>query len=268
MLAAIAREYAQGAAAADRHHQSRPAAAGGLEHRRHRGQRPPGCARRCSAASCWPRASIPGAFPPVLVDVDQPAAPTRRCMWMAARRRRSSSTRPRSTCASVTGPRRRARRIIWVVRNGRMDVEARASAAGVFSIARRSIATLLHFSGDRRHQPHLPDGAARRHRVPPGLYRADFAAERREPFDPPSCRRCSTMATAKGRAGEGLGRGTARCRPAAATADRARRPVQAAAAGHPPCPARHRRDATGTRTASASLAHPMPDAGSASAVRT
>ena len=40
MLAAIAREYGEGPPAADRHHRPRRPAAGDLEHRRHRGERP------------------------------------------------------------------------------------------------------------------------------------------------------------------------------------------------------------------------------------
>ena len=116
-------------------------------------------------------ASIPGAFPPVLVDVRHegrayqemhvdggaavqvflypPALQFREAPWAQATRRR----------------------VVHVVRNGRIDVEGASVTRGVLSIAtplgRHPAALQRH----RRHQPDLPDRAARWDGVPPDLHR-------------------------------------------------------------------------------------------------
>jgi predicted acylesterase/phospholipase RssA len=93
-------------------------------------------------------ASIPGAFPPVLIDVQYEdrryqemhvdgGAATQVFLYPAALDARSladPSAEPRP-------------RTVWVVRNGRLDVEGASVNRGLFTIASRSIATLLHFSG-------------------------------------------------------------------------------------------------------------------------
>jgi len=69
------------------------------------------------------------------------------------------------------------------VRNGRVDIEGGRTPRGVLSIARRSAATLLHFSGLRDIQridlTTLRDGVGYRL----AYIRSDFQAPRREPFD-------------------------------------------------------------------------------------
>jgi len=129
-------------------------------------------------------ASIPGAFPPVLVDVRHegrayqemhvdggaavqvflypPALQFREAPWAQATRRR----------------------VVHVVRNGRIDVEGASVTRGVLSIATRSVLTLLHFSGiddiDRIYLTALRDGLEFRLTY----IGAEFRAKRRGPFDP------------------------------------------------------------------------------------
>jgi len=74
-------------------------------------------------------------------------------------------------------------RTAQVVRNGRVDVEGGSTPRGVLSIARRSAATLLHFSGQcdiqRIYLTTLRDGVGFRL----AYIGSDFQAPRREPFD-------------------------------------------------------------------------------------
>ena len=92
-------------------------------------------------------ASIPGAFPPVMIDVDvagqrfqemhvDGGAAMQVFLYPARFRPRSLAGRAglqRETTA-------------WVIRNGRVDVAITDPPGGIFSIARRSAQTLLHFS--------------------------------------------------------------------------------------------------------------------------
>ena len=124
---------------------------------------------------------------------------------MAARRRRSSSTRLRSTCGA-DGPAATPRpRTVWVVRNGRMDIEGASVNRGLFSIARRSIATLLHFSGvgdiSRIYLTAQRDGIAFRL----SYIGSNFAAERREPFDQRLHAGAVRLCRGQGAARRGLG---------------------------------------------------------------
>lgn len=129
-------------------------------------------------------ASIPGAFPPVLIDVEHegrrfeemhvdggaavqvflyPPGLTPRDIW-------ARSGRPRERTA-------------WVIRNGRLDVVPLEAPRGLFSIAARSARTLLHFSGvndiNAIYLTTQRDGVAfRLQSIGP-----DFQAPRAEPFD-------------------------------------------------------------------------------------
>ena len=92
-------------------------------------------------------ASIPGAFPPVMIDVDvagqrfqemhvDGGAAMQVFLYPARFRPRNLAGRAglqRDTTA-------------WVIRNGRVDVAITDPPSGIFSVARRSAQTLLHFS--------------------------------------------------------------------------------------------------------------------------
>ena len=94
-------------------------------------------------------ASIPGAFPPVLVDVEangtryqemhvDGGAATQVFLYppsieLERLARRSNVQRPQRT--------------VWLVRNDRLDPEWETTSRGILSISRRSLSTLIHFSG-------------------------------------------------------------------------------------------------------------------------
>jgi len=92
-------------------------------------------------------ASIPGAFPPVLIDVESGG-------------RRFQEMHVDGGAAMqvfLYPPRLRSRELMrsaglqrestaWVIRNGRVDVAVTPPPGGLFSIARRSALTLLHFA--------------------------------------------------------------------------------------------------------------------------
>ena len=92
-------------------------------------------------------ASIPGAFPPVMIDVDVAGQRFQEMhvdggaamqVFLYPARFRPGSL------AGRNGPRRET--TAWVIRNGRVDVAITDPPGGIFSIARRSAQTLLHFS--------------------------------------------------------------------------------------------------------------------------
>lgn len=147
-------------------------------------------------------ASVPGAFPPVLVDIEHDGrrfqemhvdggAATQVFLYPA-------TFDPRM---AVPVPLRTAR-TVWVVRNGRMEMEAASTTRGLFSIARRSISTLLHFSaiGDigRIWLAAKRDGLGFRL----AYIGSDFRAARREPFDPDYMRALFDYGSGKARRGE------------------------------------------------------------------
>jgi len=144
-------------------------------------------------------ASIPGAFPPVLIDVEQggrrfeemhvdggaamqvflyPAGLAPRDIW------------------SRSGLRRE--RTAWVIRNGRLDVVALEAPRGLFSITTRSARTLLHFSGvndiNAIYLTTQRDGVAFRLQS----IGAEFEAPRPEPFDTGYMRALFAHGTARG----------------------------------------------------------------------
>ncbi|WP_165838804.1 patatin-like phospholipase family protein [Roseicella frigidaeris] len=129
-------------------------------------------------------ASIPGAFPPVLIEVQDEGrtyhemhvdggAATQVFLYPPALVARDLADRP-----AAMRP-----RTVWVIRNGRMDVEGANVNRGLFSIASRSIATLLHFSGvgdiNRIFLTAQRDGMEFRL----SFIGSNFTAERRQPFD-------------------------------------------------------------------------------------
>ncbi len=129
-------------------------------------------------------ASIPGAFPPVLVDVEHEGRGYQEMHVDGGAAAQVFFYPPSLDLRAVAATRQAPRaRTIWVVRNGRMDIEGASVTRGLFSIARRSITTLLHFSGvgdiSRIYLTAQRDDVAFRL----SYIGSNFAAERPEPFD-------------------------------------------------------------------------------------
>jgi hypothetical protein len=129
-------------------------------------------------------ASIPGAFPPVLMDVEAGGRSYQE-MHVDGGAATQVFFYPPSLELNPTGaPRSTRQRTVHVLRNGRIEVGEVAPAQGLFSIATRSAQTLLHFSGIA--DIHRIQLLARRDGI--GFRLAyispDFQAERRQPFDP------------------------------------------------------------------------------------
>jgi predicted acylesterase/phospholipase RssA len=125
-------------------------------------------------------AAIPGAFPPVMLDVDLDG---RRYQEMHVDGGATTQVFLYPPSVNVAGP--RMRRVVHVVRNGAMEPEVpEETARGLIQIARRSAQSLLHASGvgdiQRIHLLAQRDGVEfRLARIAPG-----FQAERPEPFAP------------------------------------------------------------------------------------
>ncbi|MFC7476460.1 patatin-like phospholipase family protein [Dankookia sp. GCM10030260] len=145
-------------------------------------------------------ASIPGAFPPVLVDVEHDGRGFQEMHVDGGAATQVFFYPPSLTLRGAAGqpPRQRT---IWVIRNGRIDIEAASVNRGLFSIARRSIATLLHFSGvgdiSRIYLTAQRDEVGFRL----SFIGSNFAAERREPFDQRFMQALFDYAEAKARSG-------------------------------------------------------------------
>ena len=93
-------------------------------------------------------AAIPAAFPPVLIDVEVDGKPYQEMHVDGGAITQTFLYPPRLT-ASVdlrSGPLARERHA-YVIRNGRLDPEWSSTERGVFSIAGRAVATMLHYSG-------------------------------------------------------------------------------------------------------------------------
>ncbi len=92
-------------------------------------------------------ASIPGAFPPVLVDVDVAGRAYQEMHVDGGASIQMFLYPPTLSLAPEARSRRPARdRTAWVVRNGRLDTEWAATNRSILGIASRSASTLLHFS--------------------------------------------------------------------------------------------------------------------------
>jgi len=147
-------------------------------------------------------ASIPGAFPPVLIDVEHDGRRFQEMHVDGGAAAQVFFSPPQLELRLAVGDAAgRRQRVVWVVRNGRMDAEASSVNRGLFSIAARSLATLLHYSGvNDIHRIHL---AAQRDGLEFRLAAigADFRAPRREPFDPAFMRALFDYGQAAGRDG-------------------------------------------------------------------
>jgi hypothetical protein len=148
-------------------------------------------------------AAIPGAFPPVLIDVElngqshqemhvDGGAATQVFLYPPALNLRQA--------ARGWGAERE--RTAWVIRNGRIDVEGASTGRSLFRITARSVETLLHFSGIadiyRIYLTTLRDGVGFRLAV----IGRDFDADRPEPFDQAYMQALFAHGEAQGRAGD------------------------------------------------------------------
>ena len=92
-------------------------------------------------------ASIPGAFPPVLVDVDVDGRAHQEMHVDGGAALQMFLYPPTLTLRPEFRGRRNMReRTAWVVRNGRLDTEWSSTNRSILGIASRSASTLLHFS--------------------------------------------------------------------------------------------------------------------------
>jgi predicted acylesterase/phospholipase RssA len=147
-------------------------------------------------------ASIPGAFPPVLVDVDYAGRRFQEMHVDGGAAMQVFFTPPAFDLRLAVGDQGgRRQRVIWVVRNGRIDAEASTVNRGLFSIAARSLQTLLHFNsiGDISRIALIArrDGMAFRL----AFIGPDFQMPWREPFDPAYMGALFDYGRAQGRSG-------------------------------------------------------------------
>ena len=149
-------------------------------------------------------ASIPGAFPPVLVDVRHEG---RSFQEMHVDGGAAMQVFLYPPTINLTGQERGRwaprPRTAHVIRNGRVDVEAGSTPRGILSITRRSAATLLHFSGlgdiSRIHLTTQRDGVAFR----VAYIGREFEHPRREPFDTAYMSALFDYGFERGRLGDG-----------------------------------------------------------------
>ncbi len=93
-------------------------------------------------------AAIPGAFPPVMINVEVDGTPIRRCMWTAAPRPRCLFYPPGIDLANLTRERDGERqRTLHIVMNARLDPEWADTERRTLSIAQRAIISLIHTQG-------------------------------------------------------------------------------------------------------------------------
>ncbi|WP_137179889.1 patatin-like phospholipase family protein [Roseomonas sp. AR75] len=147
-------------------------------------------------------ASVPGAFPPVFIDMELEGRRFQE-MHVDGGAAMQVFLYPPSLdlrrAAAAWGAQRQ--RTAWVVRNGRIDVESAPTNRSVFRIARRSVETLLHYSGiadiHRIHLTTTRDGVAFRL----AAIGPDFDAPREGPFDPTFMRALFAYGREQGRSG-------------------------------------------------------------------
>jgi hypothetical protein len=128
-------------------------------------------------------ASIPGAFPPVLINVQHNGRTYQEMHVDGGAATQVFFYPPALDARGLTAPDAPRTRTVWVIRNGRIDVEGANVNRGLVTIASRSIATLLHFSGigdiSRIFLTAERDGMEFRL----SYIGSSFPVERREPFD-------------------------------------------------------------------------------------
>ncbi len=124
-------------------------------------------------------ASIPGAFPPVMIEAEYQGRRFHEMHVDGGASMQVFLYPPYLEPAGLWA----GRRVVHVVRNGPMQMEAETTTLGVFSIARRSASTLLHFSGvgDIQRMRLLAQRDGMDFRL--AHVARGFQADRREPFD-------------------------------------------------------------------------------------
>ncbi|WP_230169272.1 patatin-like phospholipase family protein [Roseomonas sp. CECT 9278] len=147
-------------------------------------------------------ASIPGAFPPALIDVENDGGRYQEMHVDGGASLQMFLYPPqiepdRAARAAV----RDRQRTAWVVRNGRLDTEWSSTNRSILSIAGRAATTLLHYSAVndivRIYLTSLRDGV--RFRL--AYIGADFTATRDQPFETAFMRALFAYGEAQGRQG-------------------------------------------------------------------
>lgn len=145
-------------------------------------------------------ASIPGAFPPVLFDVEHDGRRYQEMHVDGGAALQLFLYPPRIDLRAQGAPRERER-TAWVVRNGRLDTEWSTTNRSIISIAGRAASTLLHFSAVndivRVFLTTQRDGV--RFRL--AYIGPDFSATRDEPFETAYMRALFAYGEAQGRSG-------------------------------------------------------------------
>lgn len=149
-------------------------------------------------------ASIPGAFPPVLVEVQHEGRVFQEMHVDGGATMQVFLYPPTINLrGEELGRWGQRQRTAHVIRNGRVDVEASRTPRGVLSITRRSAATLLHYSGlgdiSRIHLTTQRDGVGFR----VAYIGREFDHPRREPFDPAYMRALFDYGFERGRLSDG-----------------------------------------------------------------
>lgn len=146
-------------------------------------------------------ASIPGAFPPVLVDVESNGRAYQEMHVDGGAALQLFLYPPRLDLRAAPGRPQPRERTAWVVRNGRLDTEWSSTNRSILSIAGRAATTLLHFSAVndivRVYLTSQRDGV--RFRL--AYIGADFTETRDQPFETNFMRALFAYAEAQGRQG-------------------------------------------------------------------
>jgi hypothetical protein len=144
-------------------------------------------------------ASIPGAFPPVLFDVERDGRAYQEMHVDGGAALQLFLYPPLLDLRRGTAPPRA--RTAWVVRNGRLDTEWSSTNRSILSITARSASTLLHFSAVndilRIYLTAQRDGVAFRL----AYIGPEFTATRDQPFETAYMRALFAYAEAQGRQG-------------------------------------------------------------------
>ncbi|NMJ43651.1 patatin family protein [Roseomonas sp. JC162] len=146
-------------------------------------------------------ASIPGAFPPVLIDIEHDGR-TYQEMHVDGGAALQMFLYPTMLNGAEANGLQRRQRTGWVVRNGRLDVEWASTNRSILSITGRAASTLLHFSAAndivRIYLTSQRDGVAFRL----AYIGPDFRGTRDEPFDNAFMRALFAYGQEQGRRGD------------------------------------------------------------------
>ena len=157
-------------------------------------------ARICSAACCWPRAAIPGAFPPVLIDVEGNGKtfPGNACR---RRRRRPVLCRARCRCCKATAATGFRRPQLYIVINSGLKPDFQVVEPSTPSILSQSVGMAVdsRFAADARSR--FCRGEKPRHRLQRRDHSAKASTRRAAvPSIRNICRRCSRPVSIRAKA--------------------------------------------------------------------